>query len=136
MRFPMKTCSVSFSKFADCKPSSAIWCADMSKCQFTLLKCRVDFYKENPVACFAILWISKSVAIASRSCKDYLKASMNGRVRQPMDFPQKTPRVLRSRKRRHAVRWRLAYVLHSPHQLLTVRDAVNLATYELQESTT
>jgi hypothetical protein len=30
------------------------------------------------------------------------------------------------------VRWRLAYVLRSPHQLLTVRDAVNLAAYELQ----
>ena len=32
----------------------------------------------------------------------------------------------------HAVRWRLAYVLRTPHQLLAVRDAVNLAAYELQ----
>jgi len=33
----------------------------------------------------------------------------------------------------HAARWRLAYVLKNPHQLLAVRDAVNLAAYELQE---
>ena len=33
----------------------------------------------------------------------------------------------------HATRWRLGYVLTKPEELLTVRDAVNLAAYEMQE---
>ena len=33
----------------------------------------------------------------------------------------------------NAVIWRLTYVLERPYQLLMVRNAINLAAYELQD---
>jgi hypothetical protein len=44
----------------------------------------------------------------------------------------KEPRIALKENEDHAARWRLAYVLKSPQKLLSIRDAVNLAAYELQ----
>ena len=65
--------------------------------------------------------------------KAYLKAVYQ-RASQATDglSAEDTPRIALKENGDHAARWRLAYVLHAPHQLLTVRDAVNLAAYELQ----
>ena len=45
---------------------------------------------------------------------------------------EKNARIALKENGDHAARWRLAYVLKTPHRLLEVRDAVNLAAYELQ----
>ena len=101
----------------------------------TLLKCRVDFYKENPGGVFRDFVDFKiGYDLPADHVKDYLKAVYE-RACQATDglSAKDTPRIALKENDDHAVRWRLAYVLHSPHQLLTVRDAVNLAAYELQE---
>ncbi len=101
----------------------------------TLLKCRVDFYKENPGGVFRDYVDFKiGYDLPADHVKDYLKAVYE-RACQATDglSAEDTPRIALKENDDHAVRWRLAYVLRSPHQLLTVRDAVNLAAYELQE---
>ena len=100
----------------------------------TLLKCRVDFLQGKPwrrVPRFC--GFQNRLRSASRSCKTYLKAVYE-RACQATDglSAEDSPRIALKENGDHAVRWRLAYVLRTPHQLLAVRDAVNLAAYELQ----
>ena len=72
--------------------------------------------------------------VPADNIKAYLKAVYQ-RASQATDglSAEDTPRIALKENSDHAARWRLAYVLRAPHQLLAVRDAVNLTAYELQE---
>ena len=97
--FPMKTCSASFSKFADCKPSFAICAGMTSKCPPHAPQMPISTRK-TPVVCSAILWISKSVTICRRSCKNYLKAVYERACQATDGLSAKDTPVLRLGKRR------------------------------------
>jgi len=46
---------------------------------------------------------------------------------------KKNARIALKENDDHAARWRLSYVLEDPKQILNLREAVNLAAYELQD---
>ena len=101
----------------------------------TLLKCRVDFYKENPGGSFRD-FVDFKIGYGARTemVRQFFKAVYQ-KASQSVDglSADDAPRIALKENGDHAARWRLAYVLRAPHQLLAVRDAVNLAAYELQE---
>jgi len=101
----------------------------------SLLKNRVDFFKENPGGPFKDYVDFKiGYDTPAPAVQEFLKAVFEQAVKRAdgLDADQ-VPRIALKENGDHAVRWRLAYILKQPHQLLAVRDAVNLAAYQLQE---
>ena len=99
-----------------------------------LLRNRVDLYKENPGGPFKDFVDFKiGYGTPSGKVQKFLKAVFKKAAESTdgMDR-EKSARIALKENGDHAARWRLAYILKTPHRLLEVRDAVNLAAYELQ----
>ena len=99
-----------------------------------LLRNRVDLYKENPGGPFKDFVDFKiGYGTSSGKVRKFLKAVFKKAAESAdgMDR-EKSARIALKENGDHAARWRLAYILKTPHRLLEVRDAVNLAAYELQ----
>jgi len=107
---------------------------DMMLPNAILLTHRVDLYKQNPGGPFKD-YVDFKIAYGTpvKTVHNFLqavhqKAAVAG---EGMDINQDAHIALKENDD-HAARWRLGYVLSTPEKLLTVRDAVNLAAYELQ----
>jgi len=100
----------------------------------SLLKHRVDFFKENPGGPFRDYVDFKiGYNTSPASINKFLKAVFNKACKESEGIDtDKEPRIALKENEDHSARWRLAYVLKSPHKLLSIRDSVNLAAYELQ----
>ena len=101
----------------------------------TLLNQRVDLYKENPGGPFwDFVDFKVSYGTAPETMERFLAAVFEkmSENRDAVDRERK-PKIALKENGDHAARWRLSYVLSDPHQLLAVRDAVNLAAYTLQD---
>jgi len=99
-----------------------------------LLENRVDLYKENPGGPFKDFVDFKiGYGTPPGKVQKFLNAVFKKAAESTdgMDR-EKSARIALKENGDHAARWRLAYILKTPHQLLEVRDAVNLAAYELQ----
>ena len=100
-----------------------------------LLRNRVDLFKENPGGPFKDFVDFKiGYSTPSKKAQKFLKAVFEKAAEsaEGMDG-EKSARIALKENGDHAARWRLAYILNNPHRLLDVRDAVNLAAYELQD---
>ena len=100
-----------------------------------LLKNRVDLYKQNPGGPFRDFVDFKiGYGAPSKKVQQFLTAVFE-KAAESMDSMdrEKSARIALKENGNHAARWRLAYILKNPHRLLDVRDAVNLAAYELQD---
>ena len=99
-----------------------------------LLTNRVDLYKKNPGGHFKDYVDFKiGYGTPAETVRDYLKAvykKSNAEADGMMEG--RDPRIALKENDNHAARWRLSYVLEDPKQILNLRDAVNLAAYELQ----
>jgi small-conductance mechanosensitive channel len=100
----------------------------------SLLQHRVDFFKENPGGPFRDYVDFKiGYNTSPASINKFLKAVFNKACKESEGIDtDKEPRIALKENEDHSARWRLAYVLKSPHKLLSIRDSVNLAAYELQ----
>ena len=100
-----------------------------------MLKDRVDLYKENPGGPFKDFVDFKiGYSTSSKKVKKFLKAVFEKAAESADGMDRgKSPQIALKENGDHAARWRLAYILKDPHRLLVVRDAVNLAAYELQD---
>lgn len=100
----------------------------------SLLKHRVDFFKENPGGPFRDYVDFKiGYNTSPATINKFLKAVFAKACQESDGIDtDKDPRIALKENEDHAARWRLAYVLKSPQKLLSIRDAVNLAAYELQ----
>ena len=101
----------------------------------SLLKHRVDFFKENPGGPFRD-YVDFKIGYNTppASINKFLKSVFNKACKESEGIDtDKEPRIALKENEDHSARWRLTYVLKSPHQLLSIRDAVNLAAYELQD---
>ncbi len=100
----------------------------------SLLKHRVDFFKENPGGPFRDYVDFKIGYNTSPATINKFLKSVFAKACQESDGidTDREPRIALKENEDHAARWRLAYVLKSPQKLLSIRDAVNLAAYELQ----
>ena len=100
----------------------------------SLLKHRVDFFKENPGGPFRDYVDFKIGYNTSPATINKFLKSVFTKACQESDGidTDREPRIALKENEDHAARWRLAYVLKSPQKLLSIRDAVNLAAYELQ----
>ena len=99
-----------------------------------LLNNRVDLYKQNPGGPFRDFVDFKiGYGAPSEKVQKFLTAVFE-KAAESMDSLDraKSARIALKENGNHAARWRLAYILKNPHRLLDVRDAVNLAAYELQ----
>ncbi|MBC8327015.1 MAG: mechanosensitive ion channel family protein [Verrucomicrobia subdivision 3 bacterium] len=100
-----------------------------------LLTHRVDLYKQNTGGPFKD-YVDFKIAYGTpvTTVHDFLQAvhQQAATAGEGMDANQDTHIALKENGD-HAARWRLGYVLNTPEKLLAVRDAVNLAAYELQE---
>ena len=101
----------------------------------SLLQHRVDFFKENPGGPFRDYVDFKiGYNTSPASINKFLKAVFNKACKESEGIDtDKEPRIALKENEDHSARWRLAYVLKSPHKLLSIRDSVNLAAYELQD---
>ena len=100
-----------------------------------LLTNRVDLYKRNPGGPFKDYVDFKIGYGASvETVRNFLQAvhKQASETGEGMDVKEDALIALKENED-HAARWRLMYVLNNPHRMLAVRDAVNLAAYELQE---
>ena len=100
----------------------------------SLLKNRVDFFQENPGGPFKdYVDFKLGYDTSASTVKQFLSAVYDRAVKKStgMDTDH-APAIALKENGDHAARWRLAYILKQPHQLLAVRDAINLAAYELQ----
>lgn len=100
-----------------------------------LLTNRVDLYKRNPGGPFKDYVDFKIGYGASvENVRNFLQAvhKQASETGKGMDVKEDALIALKENED-HAARWRLMYVLNNPHRMLAVRDAVNLAAYELQE---
>ena len=100
----------------------------------SLLKHRVDFFKENPGGPFRDYVDFKIGYNTSPATINKFLKSVFAKACQESDGidTDREPRIALKENEDHAARWRLAYVLKSPQKLLSIRDAMNLAAYELQ----
>lgn len=101
----------------------------------SLLQHRVDFFKENPGGPFRD-YVDFKIGYNTppASINKFLKAVFNKACKESEGIDtDKEPRIALKENEDHSARWRLAYVLKSPHKLLSIRDSVNLAAYELQD---
>jgi small-conductance mechanosensitive channel len=108
---------------------------DMMLPNACLLKNRVDLYKRNPGGPFKDYVDFKIGYGASvETVRNFLQAvyKLASETGEGMDVKEDALIALKENED-HAARWRLMYVLNNPHRMLAVRDAVNLAAYELQE---
>ncbi len=100
-----------------------------------LLTNRVDLYKQNPGGPFKD-YVDFKIGYGApvETVRDFLNA-VHAKAAATVEGieAEKDAHIALKENGDHAARWRLAYVLKNPHQLLAVRDAVNLAAYELQE---
>ena len=100
-----------------------------------LLTNRVDLYKRYPGGPFKDYVDFKIGYGASvETVRNFLQAvhKQASETGKGMDVKEDALIALKENED-HAARWRLMYVLNNPHRMLAVRDAVNLAAYELQE---
>ena len=66
--------------------------------------------------------------------KAYLSAVYNSASESSSSLDSlREPKITIRENDNNAVIWRLTYVLERPYQLLMVRNAVNLAAYDLQD---
>ena len=100
-----------------------------------VLKNRVDLYKQNPGGPFRDFVDFKiGYGTPTKQVKKFLQAVFEKSAESTKGMErEKTPMIALKENGDHAARWRLAYTLSNPHRLLSVRDALNLAAYELQE---
>ena len=100
-----------------------------------LLTHRVDLYKKNPGGYFKDFVDFKiGYGTPVKTVRDYLKA-VHQKAAAEADgmMAGKDARIALKENDDHAARWRLTYVLEDPKQILNLREAVNLAAYELQD---
>jgi hypothetical protein len=99
-----------------------------------LLTNRVDLYKQNPGGHFKDFVDFKiGYGTPVKTVQNYLEAIyQNVADTYGLDKNSNVTIALKENAD-HAARWRLSYVLEDPKQILKLRDAVNLAAYELQE---
>ncbi len=100
-----------------------------------LLENRVDLYKRNPGGTFKDhVDFKLGYSVPAETVRQFLEAVYAQAAQTANGLDEESqPRIALKENADHAARWRLAYVLNRPHQLLAVRDAVNLAAYELQD---
>ena len=102
-----------------------------------LLTNRVDLYKRNPGGPFKD-YVDFKIGYGASvgTVRNFLQAvhKQASEVGEDIDGGQDTLLIALKENEDHAARWRLVYVLKNPHRMLAVRDAVNLAAYELQEN--
>jgi small-conductance mechanosensitive channel len=100
-----------------------------------LLKNRVDLYKANPGGSFKDFVDFKiGYSTASEKVHKFLEAVFEKVVESAKGMECETRPIISLKENEdHAARWRLAYSLKDPAQILNVRDAVNLAAYKLQD---
>jgi small-conductance mechanosensitive channel len=100
-----------------------------------LLTNRVDLYKQNPGGPFKD-YVDFKIGYGTpvKTVHDFLNAvhQKAAAAGEGMNA-ERNPLIALKENDDHAARWRLGYVLNTPEKLLAVRDAVNLAAYELQE---
>ncbi len=100
----------------------------------SLLKNRVDLYKENPGGPFRDYVDFKiGYGTDSEKIRKFLQKVFDQALKTGAGLDQDTqPSIALKENEDHAARWRISYVLKNPQKLLAARDAINLAAYELQ----
>ena len=99
------------------------------------LRERVDIFCENPGGPFRDYVDFKiGYGAASDQVQRFLKTVHLRAAEESQGIESESgPKIALKENGDHAARWRLGYVLAKPEELLAVRDAVNLAAYQLQD---
>lgn len=102
---------------------------------YSLLQYRTDYLRKSKGGPFRdFVEFNIGYGIPSETVKAYLSAVYNSASESSSSLDSlREPKITIRENGNNAVIWRLTYVLERPYQLLMVRNAVNLAAYDLQD---
>ena len=102
---------------------------------YSLLQYRTDYLRKSKGGPFRdFVEFNIGYGIPSETVKAYLSAVYNSASESSSSLDSlREPKITIRENDNNAVIWRLTYVLERPYQLLMVRNAVNLAAYDLQD---